>query len=274
MIYGLYNKNTGYVRYVGRTKQDLKDRLGDHKYRAKHKIGNAPKDEWMREVGVECIEIMRLEKTEDDVNAELWWMDYMEFLGFDLLNVWRCDIGSKKLDLPDECVEKFGTVPDCELAEKYGVSTLTIWKKRNKAGVDPFTTKVDVPKECIEQLGEKPDTKLAEEFGITPSVVRKRREDRNIKPSREINLPDECIKKMGKVSDKALAREYNVSPQTIGRRRKKKGISPFSQKIKLPEECYKKMGEKPDTVLAEKYDVAKTTIAKKRRKRGIQAFNK
>jgi len=241
MIYGLYNKNTGYVRYVGRTEQRLKRRLLYHIAEAERR--NYPKCKWIRKVGEKNVGIKLLEenpKNEDE--AELWWMDYMEFLGFDLKNVIRsptgCKVGdTKKIEITDELKSLMGTMTDKELGEKYGVGRVTIWKHRKRLGIDPYVEQKgfnkELPKECIEKLGEVSDNKLAEEFGYNRKTLKRRREKMGIDAyeKQKSATSEECINLLGTMPDRELAEKFGVSESTIHRRRKAREIPSYrSQK--------------------------------------------
>jgi transcriptional regulator with XRE-family HTH domain len=237
MIYGLTNKDTGEVRYVGRTQKTLRQRLASHKHDAVKRKENTPKDRWIQKIEKDQVEIIKLETgCESSEQAELWWMDYLEFLGCDLLNVIREPIGGKAgesgLEVTDEVKELMGTMPDRELGEKLGVSKTTIRKYRKRYNVKPFanTGGYDLPEKLVKQLGDKHDRKLAREFGYPRTTIKRKRKEKGISAkSQKINLPKECFKKMGKVSDGKLAKKYDVSRKTIENRRRKNGIEAYQR---------------------------------------------
>lgn len=279
MIYGLYNKDTGHVRYVGRTQKTAGERLANHRYTAREKRGDTPKDRWMRDIGTENVDIITLEQEcENPEEAELWWMDYMEFLGCELLNVIRCEIGGKVgedgLEITDEVKSLMGTMPDRELGEKLGVATNTVAKHRNRLEIEAYGNNggYELPEELIEKLGEVPDGQLAREYEPTKSTIRQHRKKRGIDPAEpfEHNLPEECFDKMGDKPDHVIAEEYDVSSATIARKRRKNNISPYEKsKSELPEECIEKLGKEYDKRLAETYNTYVHHIAEERQKRGI-----
>lgn len=241
MIYGLYNKNTGYVRYVGRTKQPLKIRLSGHISHSKRR--NDPKSEWIQEIGKESVGIKLLDKfSENESEAELWWMDYLEFLGCDLLNRNRYEAGGYvgqhgNFEITDEVKKLMGSVPDGEVAERFDVHITTVVKHRNRLGIDPYVPQKgnqrQLPKECIEKLGEVSDNKLADEFDVTRKTLQRRREEMGIDAyeKKKSATSKECVKLLGTMPDAELAERFNVSKSTIHRRRKARGIPSYrSQK--------------------------------------------
>jgi len=236
MIYGLYNKDTGHVRYVGRTQKTAGERLANHRYTAREKRGDTPKDRWMRDIGTENVDIIRLEEEcENPEQAELWWMDYMEFLGCELLNVIRCEIGGKVgedgLEITDEVKSLMGTMPDRELGEKLGVATNTVAKHRNRLEIEAYGNNggYDLPEELIEKLGKVSDAELGREFGYPKQVIRAHREKREIEPYEvfEHSFPEEFYELLGEKTDGQLADQFDVSRATVARRRRERGIDPW-----------------------------------------------
>lgn len=142
MIYGLINKNTGELRYVGKTRDKLRDRLYEHIHEAITKKEGNPKSKWMRKIGKENVEIVPLEETENESSDELWWMDYMRFLGCDLLNVVDYEMGgSYGMALPedekDKIIEEYKnpSVRVSEIKNKYDISQRSLNRLRRRRGV-------------------------------------------------------------------------------------------------------------------------------------------
>jgi len=229
MIYGLYNKNTGEVRYVGRTGRSIRGRLHNHRYNAKTKKCNSPKGKWIRKIEPGNVEIMNLENPdENEKRKELWWMEYLEYLGCNLLNVAKYDTGAEagKLHngkLPKDCIKNLGKVSDVKLAKKYEVNVKTIKARRIQRGIDPYSRKYDLPNECINQLGKKSDNGLAEKYDVSREVIRRRRNERNVDAYDEDKKLTKReageIKWMIKHSDsiyKEIANKYDVSKSCVG----------------------------------------------------------
>jgi Mor family transcriptional regulator len=229
MIYGLYNKNTGEVRYVGRTGRNLRDRLHNHRYNAKTERCNSPKGKWIRKVDPKNIEILKLENpSKNEKEKELWWMEYLEYLGCNLLNVADYETGSEAGKthigkLPKECVEKMGEVSDVKLAEKYKVDVKTIKARREQREIEAYSKRYDLPDKCIEHLGKKSDVELARIYGVSREVIRRRRKEEKIQPYQperytkkekvaEIKWFIEC----GDMSYREIGNKYNVSKSCIG----------------------------------------------------------
>lgn len=275
MIYGLTNER-GKVRYVGRSVQKPESRLKAHIRESKN--NDTSKDEWIRKIGKENIEVILLEENpKNEARAEVWWMEYMEFLGFELTNEVRYEMRTRNgWEPPKEVVELMGKIPDWKVGKKFDLTESLIFKYRKRLGISCCSSKIKLPDECINQLGQKPDRELGEEYNVSAATIFGRRKERGISSYTEQknNLPNECYEKMGQVSDRELSRNYDVSRKTISRRRSEAGIKKYKAKCELPEECYEKMGNVSDRTLGREYDVCTKTIGNKRRKAGIEAYKK
>lgn len=198
MIYALINKNTGEARYVGKTKRKLTNRLAGHIHEATKKKYTDPKADWIRQLGKNNVGIKLLEENpENEDEAELWWMEYLEYLGCDLLNVIRYKVGGTNGRVLSKDEQK-------ELLEKYKDSSIRI-------------------------------SKLCEEYGITNGTLSRIRRDWGVervsrRPSNFIDFEDEEIDYIVKqyeknyVTDRELSEELNVSRQAIRRVLKEEGV--------------------------------------------------
>lgn len=283
MIYGLTNKETGKVRYVGRTSRKLNVRMNSHGTDARTGRRDSPVAKWIRKINPSSIDIILLEKdAENDAKAEVWWMEYMEFLGCNLLNEIRHELplgDQDGIDVTSEMKEMMGSVPDTEIAEKFEISKNTVYKHRRRLEIEGWSSKIELPKECIEQLGEKPDAKLAEEFNKNRSVVRRRREERGIDPfykfkgNGNVEFSKEAKRKLGSISDKKLAGRFGLTRTVVRNRRIDYGIDPAidNSYVEIPVE---ELGTKPDNELAEEYDVSPRTVCERRKEHGIEAWKR
>lgn len=283
MIYGLTNKETGEVRYVGRTDDTLARRLNGHRSQARTERKNSRVAKWIRQLEPENVGIVELEReAKNEAAAEVWWMDYLEFLGCDLLNVVRYElpnIGPDGIDVTDEMEEMMGTVPDRKVAEEFEVSEAVIYKYRRRFGIEGWDPKIELPKECIEQLGEKPDGELAEEFEVAEMTISRRRYEGGIDPyyrhkgPGKVELPDNAKDLLGEVSDREIAERFDVTLDIVKNRRVEKGIEPAVDlsKVEIPVE---ELGTKPDNELAEEYDVSPRTICERRKEHGVEAYKR
>ena len=286
MIYGLYNKDTGHVRYVGRTIQKLHRRLNEHRYNAKNESKRTTTaGNWIQKIGRDNVGIILLERSpENESKAEVWWMEYLEFLGCELVNDARFEMKictSSGIDVTDKMKSMMGEVPDKVIAKKFDVNRNTILKHRSRLGIESWDSKIELPKECIEQLGDKPDKVLAEEFNMTRITIRRRRLERNINAfysnkGSKIKLPKKAEEKLGKIPDGVIADRFDLTRDIVRNRRIDKDIDSINQgsNINLPEECFDKLGTKPDNELAEEYDVSSRTICERRQERDIPPFKK
>jgi DNA-binding CsgD family transcriptional regulator len=169
------------------------------------------------------VDIVLLEKKPDDEEAaEVWWINYLEYLGADLVNEYRHSFGvtiekANGWDVPEEAKEMMGEVSDSKIAEKFNVHSNTVRKHRKRLGIDSKELKIKLPDDCIKQLGEKSDAKLAKEYGVNPGVIKYRREQRGIKSKHSSLTKQEA----GEV--KWLAKNTNMTQQEIGKKYGKTG---------------------------------------------------
>jgi hypothetical protein len=228
-------------------------------------------------IGCENVDIVLLERSpENESKAEVWWMNYMEFLGCDLVNEVRFEMKlptSRGIEITDEMKEMMGEVPDTVVADEYDLNYNTIFKHRTRLGIDAWDSKIDLPEECIDKLGEKPDEVLADEFDTTRATIRRRRLERGIDAFQKykVDVPNECLKQLGEKPDTVLAEEYGLTREIIRRRRENLDIEPVFvfDKVEIPIE---ELGTEPDNVLAEKYDVSSRTICERRQEHGIPPY--
>jgi len=115
-------------------------------------------------------------------------MDYLEYLGADLVNEYRHRFGntvekSDGWDVPEEAKQMMGEISDKKVAENHDVSDATVNRHRNRLNIDPAYQPAkgyDIPKGCIEQLGEEKDETLAERYGVGVRLVKHHRQKREI----------------------------------------------------------------------------------------------
>ena len=278
MIYGLTNKETDKVRYVGRTSRSLNLRLNEHKSDARTKEKDSPVAKWIRQIDPCNVDTVVLEKSDNnDTKAEVWWVEYMEFLGFNLLNVIRREMPIRDpedgIDITDEMKRMMGEVPDSKIAKKFGIGESTVYKHRTRLEIGGWSSKIELPKDCINQLGKKPDPKLAEEFGVSKMTIANRREERNIESfeKQNVDVPEKCLTLLGELPDTRLAERFDLTRDIVRNRRVNREIEPAVDKS-YTEIPVKELGTKPDSKLAEKYNVSPPTIRERRKEHGIEAY--
>jgi len=141
MIYGLVNKDGGQIRYVGRTSLSESKRKSLHAHRAKKNIDESPKGQWIRRVGLDGFDIIVLEdETKDAIESEKFWIQYLEFLGSDLLNVTEGGNGNTKgggIEITEKMESMMGKVPDQKIANEFGIDRKTVQKHRTRIGISP-----------------------------------------------------------------------------------------------------------------------------------------
>lgn len=230
MIYALRNKNTNEVRYVGKTKRRLSDRLCGHIHGAIKKGSTAPKSQWIREIGKENVEIISLENGYNDDEAEIWWMKYLEFLGCDLLNVAKHVLGGTNgrilsKDEQIELLEKYKdpTINVSTICEEYDICHGTLTEIRRDWGVKKVSRSpsnfIELSEEqrnyIVRQYNENytTDRELSEELDVSRNVVRRVLKEEDVEfHSREdyiavgkIDAPNDGIKVEDDVKEKIIS---------------------------------------------------------------------
>ena len=233
MVYALINKNTNEIRYVGKTKRKLSDRLCGHVHEATEKEYNDPKSKWIRKTGKENIEIISIEESQNEDEAELWWMDYLEFLGCNLLNVVRYKVGGtngRKLseDKQKELLRKYKdpSIEVSKLCEEYDISNNTLTAIRRDWEVERVSRKpsnaIDFSEEeqkyIIRQYEENfvTDRELSDELNVSRQAIRRVLKEENVDfhdrsdyiEAGKINAPNEGMQIEEHVKKKLL-RIYN-----------------------------------------------------------------
>lgn len=87
-IYTLSCPNSGDVKYIGVTKQNLKSRLYKHIHEAKNYQYINEKRRWIKEVKIPIIETLdTTTNLNDSYNLEMYWISQFKTWGFNLLNL-------------------------------------------------------------------------------------------------------------------------------------------------------------------------------------------
>lgn len=91
LIYGLFDPETGELRYIGQTHQDPKDRLYRHLYDARKVSDKCHRCNWIRSLGdrglAPSLEVLETWTSQKDLDeAEVWAIAYWRGLGCDLTN--------------------------------------------------------------------------------------------------------------------------------------------------------------------------------------------
>jgi hypothetical protein len=136
-------------------------------------------------------------------------------------------------------IESLGTMPDQEVATKFGRALKWVRKERAKRKIPKYTGSLVTPKleqnaEVLALLGTCSDRSLGARFGTTGATIRALRESKGIalyrgeeaksnKENWELHR-DEAISLLGKVSDTELARRFGGHPCRYTYLRNKAGI--------------------------------------------------
>lgn len=95
-----------------------------------------------------------------------------------------------RINLPSECIEQMGKIPDMVLAERFQVSPQTIARRREQLGISALSTGCGSTRhawtpEIIAMIGTMPDKRLARITGIPYKMINYRRNKLKIPPYSE-----------------------------------------------------------------------------------------
>ena len=125
-----------------------------------------------------------------------------------------------------------GTVPDCVIAEQYGLSPRTVARYRHVRGIPGVSkgARVKAPRVAAGDLllGTMPDAAIARIIGCAATVVRRRRAARGIPafvpevrimpkapPQARMTLPPEAVDLLGLISDAEVGRRTGIRTRTV-----------------------------------------------------------
>ena len=147
-------------------------------------------------------------------------------------------------------IESLGTMPDQEVATKFGRALKWVRKERAKRKIPKYTGSLVTPKleqnaEVLALLGTCSDRSLGARFGTTGATIRALRESKGIALYRGEEARankekweqhrDEAIALLGKVPDIELARRFGGYQCRYSYLRRKAGIPAFSRGSQLSE---------------------------------------
>ncbi|MFG8752151.1 hypothetical protein ACEPU1_27990 [Pseudomonas aeruginosa] len=147
-------------------------------------------------------------------------------------------------------IESLGTMPDQEVATKFGRALKWVRKERAKRKIPKYTGSLVTPKlegdaELLALLGTCSDRSLGARFGTTGATIRALRESKGIALHRGDEARankekweqhrDEAIALLGKVPDIELARRFGGYQCRYSYLRRKAGIPAFNRGSQLSE---------------------------------------
>lgn len=181
----------------------------------------------------------------------------------DILNVIQSNINI--LTWTADMVATLGTMPDGDVASKYGISINSVSHKRRMLGIPPYK-KIDWTDEMIADLGVLSDPDVAEKYGISTHNVCRQRRKLNISqcgnPQR-IYWTNEMISDLGKISDADVAIKWNISKQAVTKKRMSLKIPPY-KKIHWTDEMISDLGKISDADVAIKWNMSRQSVRKQR----------
>lgn len=186
---------------------------------------------------------------------------------------------TKKLELDWASIDpKLGVINDCIIAKEYGVSEISIARRRKLLGIPACKThsKRFNWEPHIPLLGQMDDEVVSKLLGISRSAVTLKRNSLGIPPFVPPPKPpidwDAIAHLFGKIPDVKIGKDYNIPHLEVGKERHRRGIAKFGDLGIDWNEVAKRMGNEPDLKLAREYGCHESTIRSRRRKLGIPDF--
>ncbi len=176
---------------------------------------------------------------------------------------------------------QLGTDVDWVIAERLGLPTYCVRRKRQLLGITPYgesfvrksPNAFRWTKQRIALLGKESDGKVARRLEIsTPAVWRKRVQlgIRAVIPKEHIEWTQARSALLGKFSDRSLAKRWGVKPETIARKRAALGIPPFVRTTPPRQtRALKSILRLPIHEICKRYRVSTETVKKLRQELGI-----
>jgi hypothetical protein len=138
----------------------------------------------------------------------------------------------KVKDIPKECLDSLGKIPDSTLSKTYNISEYYLKKARKELGIGEakrsYKRKVTLTKDQVALLGTMSDQQVADKLGLIKSMVTRRRRELGIPPfvkctrwNPTLNWTPELDSLLGTMPDPQLAKQLNVRLHVVYKRRTK-----------------------------------------------------
>ena len=128
-----------------------------------------------------------------------------------------------------EMLEQLGRVRDAELAERYGISTKTVKKKRRLLGIPGLIERRHVvPGAGVRALLRQPTVEVRRRTGLARSTIRRLRDELGVEPPRPGRpwQPAE-IALLGTAPDAEVAAMLGRSPEAVAGKRRELRVAPL-----------------------------------------------
>jgi hypothetical protein len=164
-----------------------------------------------------------------------------------------------------------------QLAEKHGISAITVALKRRERNLAPATrwNAVSWTAEMSRDLGTRTDKELASRFGLQASTVAHKRSLLGIPKMicTKVDWHAPAVRALlGSAPDNVIAERLGVNSETIRLKRSALGISRFLHDPWTPA-VIARMGREPDRSIAEGIGVTTSAVAWQRNQRGIPTWD-
>lgn len=164
----------------------------------------------------------------------------------------------------EEMLSLLGKDTDHALAERFGISNMTVARKRNELQIPIYEWRASGVRyqslfkwtpESIARLGKEPDLLIAQSLGISRQAVYIKRKSLKIKAPRQraprVNrLPVDAIPLLGTCSDSALAARFGIPADVVFQARRSRKIPAAHFEDPIPHGLLDALGTASDRVLA------------------------
>jgi len=208
-IYALVENKSGEIFYIGRTKQDVRQRFRAHKNRASL---NEPteKDNLIRlyKFDISCTVLDSFDNYLEAKHKEQYFIDLYKPRGNSrIANSISPKLKNNVIEFSQEMLNELGKIADYKFAEKYKISKTATAIKRKKLNIPDYAS----------STGNNGKFSIGGDYGRPIGYYRK------FKP--------EDVKLLGTMTDKSLALLLGLHKDTIRRERVAQKIQPFTKRF-------------------------------------------
>lgn len=162
----------------------------------------------------------------------------------------------------DEMLALLGTESDTALGDRWGMSRMTVARKRQSLAIAPYDLKQGGfqrktlfrwSPENLALLGQEPDATVARRLGISRRAVYLTRLRQGLAPAKRAprvhSLPPEAVPLLGKLRDAELAHRFGIPDDLVYRERKRRGIPKLHVEQPLSEALLAELGTDSDRAI-------------------------
>jgi len=168
----------------------------------------------------------------------------------------------------DEMIALLGTESDTALGDRWGMSRMTVARKRQTLAIAPYDLKQGGfqretlfrwSPENLALLGQEPDATVARRLGISRRAVYLMRLRQGLAPAkrapRVYSLPPAAVPLLGKLRDAELAHRFGIPDDLVYRERKRRDIPKLQDEKPLSEALLAELGTDSDRAVGLRHGV-------------------